>query len=433
MVDFITLKDFQPESAKKVYDALVAAKTAFDKEEDCLYVLDTNALLKTYSFDSDSFNKLKQFFESNKGKIFATHTVEIEYIRNRESIGNSYAVVSKKKFVDAFNKIGGTIESLYSDPGFNYSYLMKDNKELCEKIKALHDNYKEVSNDVAKYEKNISEDNAETFKMDCFKMIVDNVDFTTSLTKDQYDCLKKEFEELFKKSKDKNNKEFLPIFPGRGEKKQINEYGDYLIFHELLEMAKNKKKNIILLTNDVAKNDWVDKSGKTFESYQIMFYAITGHSFIVHKYDDFLKDKIGIEAQVLEESEDRDKQSSNEDASISSVMYFFNLYENLENMIMAFTDKIGARPFSTPTMFFRHYKSYFNNDLLEKIKYIITCRTALLIHNNLPFFDSENIDLDRAIGYIKELLIALPTILEKISRIESFLQIRRKTENGAFS
>jgi len=238
-----------------VYDALTAAKTAFDKEDDYLYVLDTNALLKTYSFDSDSFNKLKKFIKSHKGKIFATHTVEIEYIRNRETVSNSYAVVSKKKFVEAFNKIGDTIESLYSDPGFNYSYLMKDNKDLSEKIKGLHDNYKKVSNDVVNYEKSLSKDNADAFKLECLELIVNNIDFSTKLTDEsQYSLLEKEFAELHNKYKDerKNNKKITPNFPGCGEANSQKD-GDYIIFHEMIELAKAQGKNIMLLTNDVAK------------------------------------------------------------------------------------------------------------------------------------------------------------------------------------
>lgn len=414
MTDFKTINTFQPESAKQVYDALIAAKTAFDKAEDYLYVLDTNALLKTYSFDSDSFNKLKKYFESNKGKIFATHYVEIEYIRNRESVGNSFAVVSKKKFVDAFNEIGKAINSLYSNASFDYSYLMKDNKELCEKIKSLNDNYKEVSNDVAKYEKNISEDNADAFKMECFRMIVENVDFTTSLTKDQYAYLKTEFEELFKKSKDKNNKEILPIFPGRGEKKQINEYGDYLIFHELLEMAKNKQKNIILLTNDVAKNDWVDKSGKTFESYQIMFYAVTNKSFIVQKYDDFLKNIIGIDAQVLVESEGSAEQLSHEDFDNPlAAIEFLNLYRVLERRLIEFMGR--KTRIDTPRLFFRRYRTYINDDLFKKYEYIALCRNYFILED-VSFLNSEDINYDRALVYIKELIGALPIIFQAIAR-----------------
>jgi len=255
MTEFKTLNTFQPESAKQVYDALTAAKTAFDKEDDYLYVLDTNALLKTYSFDSDSFNKLKKFIKSHKGKIFATHTVEIEYIRNRETVSNSYAVVSKKKFVEAFNKIGDTIESLYSDPGFNYSYLMKDNKDLSEKIKGLHDNYKKVSNDVVNYEKSLSKDNADAFKLECLELIVNNIDFSTKLTDEsQYSLLEKEFAELHNKYKDerKNNKKITPNFPGCGEANSQKD-GDYIIFHEMIELAKAQGKNIMLLTNDVAK------------------------------------------------------------------------------------------------------------------------------------------------------------------------------------
>lgn len=409
MADYITLKSFQPESAKQVYDALTAAKTAFYKEEDYLYVLDTNALLKTYSFDSDSFNKLKIFFESNKGKIFATRTIEIEYIRNRESVGNSYAVVSKKKFVEAFNEIGNTINSLYSNASFDYSYLMKDSKELCEKIKALHDNYKAVLNDVSNYENSISKDDAETFKMECFKMIVENVDFTTSLTKDQYVCLKKEYEELFKKSKDKNNKEFLPIFPGRGEKKQINEDGDYLIFHELLEIAKNKHKNIILLTNDVAKNDWVDKSGKTFEGYQIMFYAITGHSFIVHKYDDFLKDKVQIDSLLLQDTKVISEKSIEEtETTIANV--FFERYRLFEHSVRDFMNQQGEKDVAPP-FFVRHYRKFLPNaQLFQKIDYVVLCRNAFAHpYNNMPAFD-----YNLALIYLDEIIECLPDMFNRI-------------------
>ena len=395
MADFITLKTFQPESAKQVYDALVAAKTAFDKEEDYLYVLDTNALLKTYSFDSDSFNKLKKFFESNKGKIFATHTVEIEYIRNRESVSNSYAVVSKKKFVDAFNKIGGTIEALYSDPGFNYSYLMKDNKELCEKIKALHENYKTVSNDVANYEKTISEDNADAFKLECLEMIVKNVDFSTKLAEEnQYPILNKEFEELHKKYKDerKNNKKITQNFPGCGEDNPQKD-GDYIIFHEMMELAKVKGKNIMLLTNDVAKDDWVDKSsGKTFESYQIMFYAITGYSFVVHKYDDFLKDKIGIEAQILEESEMESDKYEDIFPSKSAMHKIMRAYLIIENRVCHFMNNIGDHDVTSLNLFWKKYRHCLSNTIYEKFAYIIKCRNFIM-HPSLE--GTFNIDYDR--------------------------------------
>ena len=142
---------------------------------------------------------------------------------------------------------------------------------LKNKLLSLKKIANEVSDSTEDFNNHLSEEEADVDIMNYFKMIVDNIDFSTTLEDKEYDNLKKEFEELFKKSKDKNNKESLPDFPGRGEKKQINEYGDYLIFHELLKLSKDKKKSVILLTNDVTKDDWVDKDGnrveETKESY----------------------------------------------------------------------------------------------------------------------------------------------------------------------
>ena len=183
----------------------------------------------------------------------------------------------------------------------------------------------------------------------------------------------------------------------------------------MMELSKAKGKNVMLLTNDVAKDDWVDNNGKTFERYQIFFYAITGHSFVVHKYDDLLKDKIKIEPQVLEESKDNAKQLRIEDFHNSSLVFRFMLfYGELKQRIQSFMGPIRSNLYA----FFRRYQTYINNDdIFNKLEYIDNCRNCYL-HPGSHLFNDNAINYARAIDYTIELLGALPMIFQAISRAE---------------
>ncbi len=400
-----TIKTFVPQSAKQVYDALLFAKNAFNKEEDFLYVLDTNALLKLYSFDVESFDKLKEFAKSHK--MYATHTIEIEFIRNREFVGNYNTINVKKSFLEKLEEF----KSEFSGSINEYAYAMNEKKDLLGRLHKLQEEYKKVKEDVSKYVNSISDEDVEKAKMECFKWIVDNVDFSMCLGEKQYADLKQEFEELFKKSKDKNNKESLPFFPGRGEKKQINEYGDYFIFHELLELAKREKKSVVFLTNDVTKDDWVDCNGKTFESYQIMFFAITKRSFKVQKYDDFLKAKVAINPQALLESE---KQSTSAIYNRTSKDIFLIRVIKFEKLIIAFLREKGFHDCGSPLLFLKKYGNWVGEDFVQQLRYVTRCRNYLVNGYEL------NVDFDLALEYLDRLEKDIERILDFIIRHLAF-------------
>lgn len=253
------------------------------------------------------------------------------------------------------------------------------------------------------------------FGVDCY------IDFTTKLTEEShYSLLEKEFEELHKKYKDerKNNKKITQNFPGCGEDNPQKD-GDYIIFHEMMELSKAQEKNIMLLTNDVAKDDWVDKSsGKTFENYQIMFYAITGHSFVVHKYDDFLKDKIGIEAQVLEVSERGESEKHKNDYPSETTMYrrlIMRAYMRIEYRVCHFMNNIGYHDVPSLNLFWKKYRHCLPNTVYEKFAYIIKCRNYI----RYPYLEGPfDIDYDK---FDKSYRIIRSNISEILKHIESQL------------
>ncbi len=100
MATLPTIKTYKQESVKKVYEAIEYNKTAFDKREDFIYVLDTNALLKIFALDKTSFAQLKSVFEHKR--FYATHQIETEFLRNRENVSKQYYFYNRKRFVEKY-------------------------------------------------------------------------------------------------------------------------------------------------------------------------------------------------------------------------------------------------------------------------------------------------------------------------------------------
>lgn len=69
------------------------------------------------------------------------------------------------------------------------------------------------------------------------------------------------------------------IFPGLADiaQKAAQPYGDYLIYHELMKWAKgNPTEQIIWLTNDITKRDWLQVNYQVYPHYIENFYRQTG-------------------------------------------------------------------------------------------------------------------------------------------------------------
>lgn len=81
-------------------------------------------------------------------------------------------------------------------------------------------------------------------------------------------------------------------FPGvgdRGKQKQNKDpYGDFIIYHELLTFIQQKKKDLVLLTSDVSKSDWVKTDKSQYEQQIIDTYLHTGHMLYIYYIGDVL-------------------------------------------------------------------------------------------------------------------------------------------------
>lgn len=295
MTDFKTYANYKPSNTKEILEALDYINSAFANDDSYIYVLDTNALLKTYSLDESSLENLSSLFKTKR--FFATHQIEEEFMRNRKTVGLSNYIGLKKNFTKKSTELIDEFQNLCND----YKYVIKGSESLQSIFDTILEDFKSLTKSIVDYQNSISDDIVKQSMLKYFHVISDNIDFSIELPEEYLKIVIEEFDKLFKElqefksDKNNNNKAFYIKFPGSGEKKPSNQNGDYVIFHEIMELAKKQDKDIILLTNDITKEDWVDYKKETFEEYQLAFYRYTKHAFKVKWYDEFLNEKIGVE------------------------------------------------------------------------------------------------------------------------------------------
>jgi hypothetical protein len=148
--------------------------------------------------------------------------------------------------------------------------LSKQVANLLEAIK------REVPNDNASLNNILYKDDFISFFQELEKLETLDTDFIKRI--------KLEFDQ-FLKDIDKTNidKEGFKAFPGCYEKKEKSDdpYGDYIIYHEMLHYAKRHSCDVIFLTYDITKGDWMQKSKSPHLHYVENFYQNTGQMLYI--------------------------------------------------------------------------------------------------------------------------------------------------------
>lgn len=142
-------------------------------------------------------------------------------------------------------------------------------------------------------ETNISSD--EILYKDDFIALFQELSLLNALDDSYLTVIKNEFD-LFLKGIEKSDtdKETFKAFPGCYEKKEKSEdpYGDYIIYHELVKYAIENETDIIFLTYDVTKGDWMQRNKSPHLHYVENFYQLTGKMLHIldgqRTFDDLL-------------------------------------------------------------------------------------------------------------------------------------------------
>lgn len=217
---------------------------------DCIFIFDTNILLKFYRVSKKEAQNYLDVLLSYRKKLYLPFTVGQEFYKNRKKvIGEGQRDV--KSIIDKYEDINTKIEKLLNAFGQIPKSNKKDTKDTLEKIKSIKKSFSNFLEETKKTRENELKDFIEK---DWIEENLINIFDEKVLREYSKEDLEKEAEERYK------NK----IPPGfRDEGKECNKYGDYYIWYEIINLAKEKKKDIIFVTDD-CKDDWYQvNQGKT--------------------------------------------------------------------------------------------------------------------------------------------------------------------------
>jgi len=321
--------------------------------------LDTSVILSAYEISFVARDKIKHFLSTNKDRIVLTGQVQFEFIKNREKVINSFQEDVTEQLPRDFNT--DVVVRLSSFISANKAKL-EDYAEILNKLTALQLTASELHKLI---QENVNDKKGTAKSLlyeDEFLNILSNVSLLDNLEPEYSKLIKEEYKSNIPNFKSTASETYtLNCFPGCGEKGEKDDpSGDYVIYHEMMKYALDNKKDIIFLTNDTKKGDWIRKDGKPHLHYIENFYLNTGQIIYILNAERVFENlfNTSFESLITEKNESQSLIDTNE---LSSFLDGLDIFENLRN------PKVGQlKSFSTELY---KNKIYDIKTLAEKSKF----------------------------------------------------------------
>lgn len=234
-------------------------------------VLDTNVLLQLYRVSTDTREMTIKTLVSLSSRLWIPYQVAYEFVKNRPS-----EIVSLRMRPESITKKCDTFIN-----ELKQLHLSDDEQ------RSLRQRLKNWENS---YVKNHPVENVDDMIMDILYTVLDKR-VGEKLNKKTIEALTADAKQRFQDN----------VPPGNKDKtKDSNAYGDYIIWKQMIDYAKEKKCNIIFVSND-QKDDWIQvchgqKFGPRIELYDEFHSETEGQIFHMYSLPSFLSfyaDSIG--------------------------------------------------------------------------------------------------------------------------------------------
>lgn len=262
--------------------------------DNAYIVFDTNALIDILRLSPSLSEKTINTIEKFKSKIRIPSHVAWEYHRHViETSAEMFALIENRRKNFTFENIESEITTMLSN-GKQGNRFPKD----C--LKEYISIFKRAFYTVSERLKELEDHYRKSFTNQGIQMRISDL---------LGDCMMKELSdetirEIEIDGKDRYERQVPPGY--KDSSKTDNKYGDLIIWHEILELAKNDDKHIFFVSNDL-KEDWLLKpSGKTWgPRIELIkeFISYTKHPdkmLLIYSLDQFLKQVDGDEFNATE-------------------------------------------------------------------------------------------------------------------------------------
>lgn len=314
-------------SLKKSKEALAKYEEGIKSMDNWLYdssmpiFLDTCVLLNLYMISDIERNAFVEFLGKNKTRIIVASQIEREYNRRRVPQINKF-MGQVEDLKSEINKVLEALgESIMNIKGgvmgvANKNIVKFGMPEVSARLKELVEMF-EQPQFTTEYEEKLKSckeeinNHLEEECLQCMKKadfeycdpvlaaLSETVILPSFSTKEQthivelYKKLRKEFDEV-KADKNGDKKCIEITFPGSGDTKKpvdapIEEsvgWGDLYIYHEMLCYMKEHNTDVVFLTRDIKKQDWLKPDKTPFVHYIVNAYEMTGHMMYILDSED---------------------------------------------------------------------------------------------------------------------------------------------------
>lgn len=258
-------------------------------------------------------DNILRFLEDNKDRVYITHQVQREYLRHRLEFIDKYKNklttsasafrTSLKAFeFKAADKVNEILTAIVKE---EFVDSMPQSQQMVEKVKndlqefdVLSEHYKEIKTELAKIKETFEKEYGELYKKASIEFddyILNKISEThimEPLSDEEMNFTKTLYNQMLERYNDTKSEgaEYLR-FPGSGENqdldKKLEPWGDLLIYHEMLSFMAKEHKDVLFLTYDKSKQDWMKKSGEQYSYYVVDAFCNTNQTLIIRKADDF--------------------------------------------------------------------------------------------------------------------------------------------------
>lgn len=285
--------------------------------ENCLFVLDANVLLSLYRFSDATRIELLKVFSSLQERLWIPHQVALEYLSNRLTVIGEQV----KSYEETVKKVEGlkkSLENVNQAPFVSF----ETQKEVAKVFEELN---KEFLQNKDVHEGRIYSDD---IKDELEKLFEGRVGAPYS---------KEEMEGFITNGKARYDEKIPPGFMDakKGGDSDLfadrcKPFGDYFVWLQMIDKAKNSGVPIIFVTGDVKDDWWLNFQGKTIgplpaliQEFQLetstKFYMYTPHKFLERANKHLQQEVSRVAVEEIKSSERHDAIIISDEATSSGL------------------------------------------------------------------------------------------------------------------
>ena len=298
-----------------------------EKKEDLIkkatIIIDTNVLLNCYRWSRETAEQFLNLLEQLSDRIWFSYYVLKEFFNKRIDIIQKKEA-DLKKIEDEIDKKIKELKKKIEETNSKRELKAQDFSEELQKLEQIKDSISKKIERELKQIVNIFDD-----------WILDRI---TNLVKNNVGCSfpEKEYNLILHEGKERYEKEIPPGYKDKN-KDNDNQYGDLLIWKEIIHYAKQNKKSVIFVTDEEKEDWWLIKEGKKISPRPELireFYDETGQLFWMYtseRFSDTIKSILEIsDKEALEKAIEEMKETKRKEKIYSDIQSLFGEYSVLQ-------------------------------------------------------------------------------------------------------